>query len=100
MREHAAEILGLAERLRARQSQKDDPDVLPRVALSDIPAETPSPEPVIESGTSTHYCYTAGTNGLVYQQWVSPLPALTATEQQHLPLVTALMPEVGVGELN
>ena len=98
--EHTAEILDLAERLRARQSQKDDPDVLPRVALSDIPAETPSPEPVIESGTPTHYCYTAGTNGLVYQQWVSPLPALTTTEQQHLPLVTALMPEVGVGNLN
>ena len=98
--EHTAEILDLAERLKARQVQKDDPDVLPRVALSDIPAETPSPEPVIESGASTHYCYTAGTNGLVYQQWVSPLPALTATEQQHLLLVTALMSEVGVGNLN
>ena len=86
--EHTAEILDLAERLRARQGQKDDPDVLPRVALSDIPAETASPEPVIESGASTHYRYTAGTNGLVYQQWVSPLPALTATEQQHLPPVS------------
>ena len=98
--EHTAEILDLAARLRERQGQKDDPDILPRVALSDIPAEIPSPEPAIEAGVSTHYRYTAGTNGLIYQQWVSPLPALTATELQHLPLVTALMPEVGVGDLN
>ena len=96
--EHTAEILDLAARLRERQGQKDDPDILPRVALSDIPSETPSPEPAIEAGVSTHYRYTAGTNGLIYQQWVSPLPALTATELQHLPLVTALMPEVGVGD--
>jgi len=98
--EHTAEILDLAARLRERQSQKDDPTILPRVALSDIPAETPSPLPNITEGERTHYRYTAGTNGLVYQQWVSPLPALTSAEQQHLPLVTALMAEVGVGELD
>jgi Zn-dependent M16 (insulinase) family peptidase len=69
------------------------------VELSDIPAETTSPVPSISDGKSQHYRYTAGTNGLVYQQWVSPLPALTSAEQQHLPLVTALMAEVGVGEL-
>ena len=65
-----------------------------------FPQKPPLPSPLLKSGASTHYRYTAGTNGLVYQQWVSPLPALTATEQQHLPLVTALMPEVGVGDLN
>ena len=70
------------------------------MALSDIPAETPSPLPDITEDERTHYRYTAGTNGLVYQQWVSPLPALTSAEQQHLPLVTALMAEVGVGELD
>ena len=98
--EHKAEILDLAERLRARQGQKDDPDILPRVSLSDIPAEVPSVVPIIEGDDATHYQYTAGTNGLVYQQWASPLPALTAAEQQHLPLAIALMAEVGVGDLN
>ena len=61
--EHTAEILDLAARLRERQSQKDDPTILPRVALSDIPAETPSPLPDIAEGERTHYRYT-GTNGL------------------------------------
>ncbi len=75
--EHTAEILDLAARLRERQGQKDDPTILPRVELSDIPAETTSPVPSISDGKSQHYRYTAGTNGLVYQQWVSPLPALT-----------------------
>lgn len=98
--EHTAEILDLASRLRDRQAQKDDPDVLPRVELTDIPAEIPSPVPLIQEHGSTHYRYTAGTNGLVYQQWISRLPELTAGEQEHLPLVSALMAEVGVGDLN
>jgi Zn-dependent M16 (insulinase) family peptidase len=90
-----ADVLDLAARLRERQAQKDDPNVLPRVALTDIPAETPSPIPDITQTVAPHYRYTAGTNGLVYQQWVSQLPALTDAEQQHLPLVTGLMAEVG-----
>ncbi len=98
--DHTAEILDLASRLRERQAQKDDPDALPRVELSDIPAEIPSPSPDVRKANSTHYRYTAGTNGLVYQQWASRLPAMTATELEHLPLVTALMGEVGVGALD
>ena len=90
-----ADVLDLAARLRERQAQKDDPNVLPRVALTDIQAEIPSPIPDITKTTAPHYRYTDGTNGLVYQQWVSQLPALTAAEQQHLPLVTGLMAEVG-----
>lgn len=95
-----AEILDLASRLRARQAQKDDPNVLPRVELTDIPTEIPSPSPEVRAAGSTHYRYTAGTNGLVYQQWASRLPAMTATELEHLPLVAALMAEVGVGDLD
>ena len=98
--ERTADVLDLAAKLRERQAQKDDPDVLPRVALSDIPADISSPVPVIHREGSTHYRYTAGTNGLVYQQWVSPLPQLTAAEQEHLPLVTALMAEVGIGDMD
>ena len=97
---HTAEILDLASRLRERQTQKDDPDVLPRVELSDIPAEISSPSPEVHQTDSTHYRYTAGTNGLIYQQWVSRLPTMTATELEHLPLATALMAEVGVGDLD
>ena len=98
--DQGAEILDLASRLRERQGQKDDPNVLPRVELSDIPAEIPTPSPQVQQGSNTHYRYTAGTNGLVYQQWASRLPDMTATELEHLPLVTALMAEVGVGELD
>ncbi len=97
---HTAEILDLASRLRERQTQKDDPDVLPRVELSDIPAEIPSPSPEVHQTDNTHYRYTAGTNGLIYQQWVSRLPTMTTTELEHLPLATALIAEVGMGDLD
>ena len=60
-----ADVLDLAARLRERQAQKDDPNVLPRVALTDIPAEIPSPIPDITQTAAPHYRYTAGTNGLV-----------------------------------
>ena len=96
--EQRAQILDLAEKLRERQAKEDDPDLLPRVELADIPASIPEPKPqehVLNDIKAT--AYTAGTNGLVYQQWVSPLPALDTDEFDRLPLLTGLMTEVGLG---
>lgn len=94
-----ADVLDLAEKLRERQAQHDDPDLLPRVELSDIPASIPEPQAnrSEQQGVACH-AYTAGTNGLVYQQWVQPLPALSNEEFDRLPLLTGLMTEVGIGE--
>ncbi len=88
----------LADKLRERQEQEDDPDVLPRVELSDIPAMLPEPTPQLSDHNGTRsVTYATGTNGLVYQQWVRPLPPLSDQEFERLPLMTGLLTEVGVG---
>lgn len=93
-----AEVLDLAEKLLERQAQEDDPNILPRVELSDIPGSIPEPTPRRggRQGLET-FAYTAGTNGLVYQQWARPLPALTDDEMARLPLLSGLLTEVGIG---
>lgn len=96
--EQRAEVLDLAEKLRARQASVDDPDLLPRVELSDVPTALHEPHPEVHSEAHVDASfYTAGTNGLVYQQWAYPLPALAESDLERLPLYTALLPEIGIG---
>jgi len=96
--EQRAQVIDLAEKLRERQQQQDDPSILPRVEMSDIPALLPEPKPTVQHTGHIHsYQYAAGTNGLVYQQWLAPLPALSDAEFERLPLLTGLISEVGAG---
>src|SRR5690606_15395142 len=70
-------IIERARALQARQLFKDDETILPKVTLSDVPAQlhyTPGSHEEFN-----HYPlrrYQAGTNGLVYQQITCKLPAL------------------------
>ena len=90
-------VIDLAEKLRQRQAQVDDPNVLPRVTLADIPALLPEPTCHHNNADNTKsWRYPTGTNGIVYQQWVKPLPSLSATESDQLPLLTGLLTEVGI----
>ncbi len=89
----------LAAALKARQEQQDDDSVLPRVGLADVPTRLPElafQEQQLAGLPVT--TYGQGTNGLVYQQWISPLPAMAATELQLLPLYTHALTETGLGE--
>ncbi len=96
-----AEILDLAEKLRERQGLEDDPNILPKVTLNDIPAAISEPTPsLLETTGRAVWNYSTGTNGLVYQQWVKPLPDLTEHEMATLPLMTGLMGELGCGSDN
>lgn len=93
-----SKILDLAEKLKARQGIEDDPDILPKVTLSDIPDGISEPKPsVTNKGGVDVWNYTTGTNGLVYQQWVKPLPDLSEQDMTILPLVTGLIGELGAG---
>jgi Zn-dependent M16 (insulinase) family peptidase len=93
-----AEVVRLAEDLARRQQRIDDADVLPRVELCDVPASLPdltyeqsSPQGIPLT------TYGQGTNGLVYQQVVTSLPALEPAQLQVLPLYTHILTELGLG---
>lgn len=90
-------VIEQTQKLEQRQQQVDDPDVLPRVELSDVPADLPELEFVEQERNGIRLTrYAQGTNGLVYQQVVSPLPQLEPEELQTLPLYTSVLSELGV----
>jgi Zn-dependent M16 (insulinase) family peptidase len=89
----------LAADLMARQAQVDDDSILPRIELSDVPAALPEltyKEDRLQGLPFT--AYGQGTNGIVYQQAVIPLPSLNDTQLQVLPLYTNALTEVGLGD--
>lgn len=91
-------IIEQAAALEARQNQIDDESVLPKVTIEDVPAEMRIPEGSSISGTGFDYdFYAQGTNGLVYQQVIMPLPALDEAEQQLIPLYSSCLTELGCG---
>jgi hypothetical protein len=91
-----ARIVEQARLLAERQSQPDDPELLPKVGLADIPLELKIPEGVARPvGDLPATWYAQGTNGMVYLQAVLDLPALEPDELDLLPLFCACLTEVG-----
>ena len=92
-------IVQLAQDLKHRQEQEDDPDILPRVTIEDVPAvlHVVSGDELAIHDRSAHY-FEQGTNGLVYQQLVIDMPALPDELLSLLPIYTEVLPEVGVGQ--
>ncbi len=84
--------------LQARQAQLDDPAVLPKVGLADIPPELNIAEghtrPVAALPATW---YAQGTNGMVYQQLVVDLPHLDDELLDLVPLFCLCVTEVGSG---
>jgi Zn-dependent M16 (insulinase) family peptidase len=97
--EQRSATVQLAADLTARQAQVDDDSILPRVELSDVPASLPEltyNESRLKGLPFT--TYGQGTNGIVYQQAVIPLPSLSDTQLQTLPLYSNILTEVGLGD--
>ncbi len=87
--------------LQQRQEAAIDENVLPKVTLADVPADMLIPQSAAEiAGTVPLTTFSAGTNGLVYQQLVVTLPALNAQEMALLPIYTSCLTEVGAGTLD
>lgn len=91
-------IIERSQALKARQEQVDDMSILPKVGLEDVPARLPEYENEKVAQSLPITFYPQGTNGLVYQQLVTELPALSEEETQLLPLYSYLVTELGVGE--
>lgn len=86
--------LALAE----RQNGIDDPGVLPKVGLSDVPKtiSEPARDDIKLANGDTLSRFAQGTNGLSYQQIVMTLPQLNDAQISTLPLYTTCLPELGV----
>lgn len=94
-----AQIADLNQRLAERQMREDDPEILPKVGLDDVPAELPLIESEEFTGDGAPITwYAQGTNGLAYQQLVIDLPALDEELLAVLPWYTNCVTELGVGE--
>ncbi len=96
------DIVNRSKALAERQNQEDDPGLLPKVGLDDVPETISEParqDSVLSSSKLPLSYYAQGTNGLSYQQLVIELPKLETEILEVLPLYTSCVPEFGVGEL-
>ncbi|WP_151704720.1 insulinase family protein [Nitrincola alkalilacustris] len=92
-------VIRQAQALEQRQQQVDDDSILPRVTLDDVPLALHLPNAeALASGSLNSTWYSAGTNGLVYQQMIAALPDLDESEQALLPLYAYCLTELGCGE--
>ncbi len=93
-----ADVVQLATDLAQRQQQVDDESILPKVELSDVPDSLPELAYRESNPRGTPITsYSQGTNGLVYQQAVAPLPLLEPGQLQTLPFYTQVLTELGLG---
>lgn len=98
-------IITRSQQLSERQEAEDDPSVLPKVGLEDVPADLPA---VTHTKSSIDLAgspmpvsfYAQGTNGIAYQQIVIELPQLDDELLAILPYYTTCLPEFGVGDRN
>ncbi len=94
-------LVDQAKALSDRQAQVDDPALLPKVGLKDVPETITVPERSEEklptSGLPVSF-YGQGTNGLAYQQIIFALPELEDALLPVLPLYTSCISEFGVGD--
>lgn len=93
------DIIDMTQKLEARQSEKDDPEMLPKVTLEDINPDIrviPSEKETVDGIPFTRY--NAATNGLVYAHIVADVPEMDEELLDVFPLFCECVVEVGVGE--
>jgi len=94
-----ARIVEQTDALQTRQAQLDDPELLPRVEVADVPAELHIAEGESRPlGATSATWYAQGTNGMVYEQCIIELPELTPDQRELIPIYTLCLSEVGLGE--
>ena len=89
-------IISTAEDLAQRQQEEDDPEVLPKVGLEDVPSKMSiaTGERIKNTSVPVSY-YIQGTNGISYQQLIIKLPELTDELIDVLPVYTSVLTELG-----
>jgi presequence protease len=97
------QLVKQAQALLERQNRKPDASILPKVELSDVPADISWPtgkRSSIKPGDTDLPLtfYAQGTNGLSYQQVLIALPELPAAQAELLPYYASCLSEVGIGQ--
>lgn len=92
------DIIAQSHALLERQAQEDDESILPKVGISDVPPnrEMPKADTKTFNGFDA-YCYKQGTNGLVYHQVLTPIPALDESLLPLLPIYSQMIGDLGAG---
>ncbi|EKO36290.1 peptidase M16C associated [SAR86 cluster bacterium SAR86E] len=90
------DINDLAKALKIRQEKEDDVEILPKVTIADIPLKREYPQESYSRGCRS--VYEAGTNGLVYSDFLFPCQNLTSKELQFSSLYTFILTEIGLGD--
>ena len=91
-------IIDQAVALRNRQEASENINLLPKVGIEDIPSQIYySEKMVLPKKAVPITAYQAGTNGLVYQQAILPIPSFEEQFIDLIPLYTALVTQLGVG---
>lgn len=101
--EERQKVVELASKLQARQERVDDAEILPKVELSDVPAGIqvhPFSQAAVGKHASPLTFFPQGTNGIVYQQMIVPMPDFSDAQLQLLPLFTSFMSELGMGDMD
>lgn len=84
--------------LEAHQARQDDPEILPRITLADVPAgEAPVIGEAGAAGGWRTHAYRRGTNGIVTAHAATALPALDAGEIATLSLFSGWLTDFGAG---
>ena len=93
------QVIEQARILKALQSEVSNKDVLPQLALEDIPRQLTYPSVTrLQQGENSVERYAVTTGGLVYQQLVISLPPLSLEQYRLLPLLCRCLSGLGVGE--
>lgn len=95
--ERLAEVRRRCEAIAARQRRRDDPGVLPRLELADVPERISTPKPKRRCEAPPIQGYSCATRGMSYQQLLFEMPALSERQLELYPLYARLLTEVGVG---
>jgi presequence protease len=92
-------IVKQAAELKKRQESEDDPELLPRVTLEDVPKDLPIPlGQTDKSQNIPFHSYDQPTNRLVYQQVVIDVPDMESELIDLMPIFSACLAEVGSGD--
>ncbi|MBF0446470.1 MAG: insulinase family protein, partial [Magnetococcales bacterium] len=96
--EDCQRLLKQSADLKKRQDSEDDPELLPRVTLQDVPADLPIPvgEEIKMEQIPLHF-FDQPTNRLVYQQVVVNVPQMEDELIDLMPIFSSCLAEVGSG---